>query len=121
VAPLGVTLAGTFNLIGGLEGSGFLPVSHPKQNAPDYTSPWDVRSNSPPPKSAQSQSTVSGQDGEGHVRNNVLVTGGIAAFRHPLARQPSSAEPLFSPILLSETSRSSYGLMLNWPVPPSMS
>jgi hypothetical protein len=29
----------------------------PKQNAPDSSESWDVRSNSPPPKPAQSQST----------------------------------------------------------------
>jgi hypothetical protein len=31
----------------------------PKQNAPHSFESWDVKSNSPPPKPAQSQSTVS--------------------------------------------------------------
>jgi hypothetical protein len=52
---------------------GHLPIPflllRAKQNAPDYTSPRDVKLNSPPPKSAQSQSTVKGPGGEGHVRN----------------------------------------------------
>jgi hypothetical protein len=43
-----------------------------KQNAPDSTESQDVKSNSPPPKSAQSQSTVNGPGGEGHVRNKCL-------------------------------------------------
>ena len=35
---------------------------------------WDVKSNSPPPKSAQSQSIVSRPGREGHVGNKSLVT-----------------------------------------------
>jgi hypothetical protein len=48
--------------------------SSPKQNAPDYTSHGTLGRTALPRSLLNHKSTANGPDGEGHVRNNVLVT-----------------------------------------------
>jgi hypothetical protein len=87
--------------------------SDPKQNAPDSLRVVRRKSNSPPPKTAQSQLTkwrcwCEWPNRASDARNNVLVTTETCNR----STQPSFAPPLTSPTSPAETPRSSYGLLL---------
>src|ERR1700723_2104970 len=86
---------------------------HLKQNAPTQPSPEALSRTALPRSLLKSHSSVRAPDGEGHVRNNVLVTS-ETCISASWPKPPSSGPPSASPTSPAAPPRSSCGLIPTW-------